>query len=37
MSLPRTEYIADHELSLPIGPAIKMSEVEKVVSLLNGF
>lgn len=37
MSLPQTEYIADHELSLPIGPAIKMSEVEKVVSLLNGF
>ena len=37
MSLPRTEYIADHELSLPIGPAIKISEVEKVVSLLNGF
>ena len=37
MSLPRTEYIADHELSLPIGPAIKMNEVEKVVSLLNGF
>ena len=37
MILPRTEYIADHELSLPIGPAIKISEVEKVVSLLNGF
>lgn len=37
MSLPVTEYIADHELSLPIGPAIKMEEVAEVVRLLNEF
>lgn len=37
MSLPLTEYIADHELSLPIGPAIKTEEVAKVVALLNAF
>ena len=37
MDLPITEYIANHELSIPIGPAIGMEQVEKVVSLLNGF
>lgn len=37
MSLPQTEYIADHELSLPIGPAIETEEVAKVVALLNAF
>lgn len=37
MSLPQTEYIADHELSLPIGPAITIEEVAEVVNLLNSF
>ncbi len=37
MSLPQTEYIADHELSLPIGPSIKKDEVAKVVALINAF
>lgn len=37
LSLPITEYIADHELSLPIGPAIKMEEVAEVVRLINEF
>lgn len=37
MNLPVTEYIADHELSLPIGPSIKTDEIREVVSLLNAF
>ena len=37
MSLPITEYIADHELSLPIGPCISMKEVGQIVSLINKF
>lgn len=37
MSLPITERIADEELSLPIGPAIKMEEVTEVVRLINAF
>ena len=37
MSLPITEYIADHELSLPIGPSITMDEVRQVVDLINRF
>jgi dTDP-4-amino-4,6-dideoxygalactose transaminase len=37
MSLPITEYIADHELSLPIGPSITMEEVMQVVDLINKF
>lgn len=37
MSLPITEYIADHELSLPIGPTITMIEVNKVVNLINNY
>jgi len=37
MSLPITECIADEELSLPIGPAIKMEEVAEVVRLINAF
>ena len=37
MSLPITEYIAEHELSLPIGPAIKAEDVETIVNLLNSF
>lgn len=37
MSLPITEYIAGHELSLPIGPSITMEEVAQVVDLINKF
>ena len=37
MSFPITERIADEELSLPIGPAIKMDEVAEVVRLINQF
>ena len=37
LSLPITEYIADHELSLPIGPTITMEEVRYVVDLINCF
>jgi len=35
--LPITEKIADEELSIPIGPAISIEEVEEVVSLINSF
>ena len=35
LSLPITEKIADEELSLPIGPAIMMEEVKRVVELIN--
>ena len=37
MSFPITERIADEELSLPIGPSIKLEEVAQVVELLNKF
>lgn len=37
MSFPITEYIANHELSLPIGPVISMEDVKVVVDLLNAF
>ena len=37
LSLPITEYIADHELSLPIGPTITLEEVAEVVRLVNMF
>ena len=37
ISLPITEYIADHELSLPIGPSITMEEVVVVTNLINKF
>ena len=37
MPLPITEYIADHELSLPIGPAITMDDVAYVTNLINKF
>ena len=37
VNLPITEYIADHELSLPIGPAITMEEVADVARLINAF
>lgn len=37
LSFPITEYIADHELSLPIGPTITINEVGKVIALINNF
>ena len=37
LSLPITEYIANHELSLPIGPTIKINEVMAIVDLVNRF
>lgn len=37
LSLPITERIAAEELSLPIGPAISMVEVEHVCDLINKF
>lgn len=37
LSLPITERLADEELSLPIGPAIKMEKVAEVVKLINRF
>ena len=37
IAFPITEYIADHELSLPIGPTISYEEVKVIVDLINGF
>lgn len=37
ISLPITEYIADHELSLPIGPSITLEEVSLITNLINEF
>ena len=37
ISLPITEYIANHELSIPIGPSISLAEVEQVVKCINRF
>lgn len=37
ISLPVTEYIANHELSLPIGPCINSHEFIRVVELINQF
>ena len=37
LSLPISERIAEEELSLPIGPAISMQEVEQTVELINSF
>lgn len=37
LKLPITEKIADEELSLPIGPAIKLEVVAEVVRLINAF
>ena len=37
MSLPITEYIANHELSLPIGPSVSMEEVGMIVDCINAF
>ena len=35
LSLPRTEYIASHELSLPMGPVMSMEDASGVVSFLT--
>ena len=37
LSLPITEQIANEELSLPIGPSIKLEEVAEIVQLINSF
>lgn len=37
LSLPITERLANEELSIPIGPAITLEEVAKVVELINKF
>ena len=37
LSLPITERLADEELSLPIGPTIKIEEIKQVVELINQF
>lgn len=37
LSLPVTERIANEELSLPIGPSIKLEEVAEIVHLINAF
>ncbi len=37
MSLPITEYIAEHELSLPISPTILGKEIYMIVNILNNF
>lgn len=37
ISLPITEYIADHELSLPIGPTIIEADVQNIVNLINNY
>lgn len=37
LSLPITEKIADAELSLPIGPTIKLEEVKQIIELINKF
>ena len=37
LNLPITEQIADEELSLPIGPAIRIDEVKDVVAIMNRF
>ena len=37
LNLPITEKIANEELSLPIGPVIKIEEAARVVGLINEF
>lgn len=37
LSFPVTEYIAAHELSLPIGPSISLDDVKCVIELINRF
>lgn len=35
MSFPNTEYIASHELSLPIGPTIKIDDIKQITNCIN--
>lgn len=37
ISLPITEYIAEHELSLPIGPSVDFTDIDVIVKLINNF
>lgn len=37
ISLPITEKIHREELSLPMGPCLKMTQVERVINQINGF
>ncbi|MBR5168355.1 MAG: DegT/DnrJ/EryC1/StrS family aminotransferase [Salinivirgaceae bacterium] len=37
ISLPITEYIAEHELSLPMGPTVNIEEAKEVIRLINEF
>lgn len=37
LSLPITERLAEEELSIPIGPTLKIEDVAKIVELLNQF
>ena len=37
MSLPITEKIAEEELSLPIGPAVSVNDIDMVIQLINKF
>lgn len=37
LSLPITESLAEEELSLPIGPAISIEDVETIVKVVNSF
>ena len=37
LALPITEWLADEELSLPIGPTITVEEVEHIIDLINHF
>lgn len=37
LSLPITEYIAENEISLPIGPSISIEEASQITDLLNLF
>ena len=37
LSLPITEQIASHELSIPIGPAISIDDARTVVQIINHF
>ena len=35
LSFPVTEYIAEHELSLPIGPSLSIKDVIEIVKIIN--
>ena len=35
--LPITEYLAEHIMSLPMSPGIKMEEVEQVIGAIREF